>query len=74
VYYLDEDSQVRDHMLTLPVQYGLHFGLDYARLINEILTLFGIMADKLGYFVVDNESKNGTTIQGLADLHGFNAQ
>jgi len=45
---------------------GEHSGLNQARVILKVINDFGIR-NKLGYFVMDNASSNGTLIKAVAD-------
>lgn len=71
VHHLNRKGKIRDYIIALPTQLGRHFGENYAEVIGGVLNKFNITKERLGYFVVDNESKNNTAVEGLAIKFNF---
>ena len=59
-------------MLTLLVQLGHYFKINYAEVIGDVLAGFHITPKRLGYFITDNKLKNNITLEALSKRFNFN--
>jgi hypothetical protein len=59
-------------MLTLLVQLGYYFRINYVEVIGDILANFYITLKRLGYFIIDNKLKNNITLKALFKRFNFN--
>jgi hypothetical protein len=57
--------------INLPQLTGAHTGERLAEVVTLTLTNYGITAEKLGYFVLDNASNNDTAVAALARTFDF---
>lgn len=71
-HFLDEDYQPQKVVLSMPKLATRHTGQNIAAQITEILKEFNL-AEKIGYFNIDNASNNDTAMVALAMTFGFNA-
>jgi hypothetical protein len=60
-------------LLGLPELHGAHSGDNIASVVSATMQLFGVDAEKVGYFVLDNAYNNDTAVAALADEYGFEA-
>jgi hypothetical protein len=67
------DSKVRDVPIALPQLTGAHSREMMAEVVIATLQDFGINTQSIGYFVLDNASNNGRTVEVSAHKYGFNA-
>jgi len=74
VHHLDNCGKVVDYILGLLEQLGRHSADNYATVVEDTLTQFGISKEKIGYFVTDNVNTNDACMRDLADSLGFNAE
>ncbi|PZC87976.1 hypothetical protein A1F95_11130, partial [Pyrenophora tritici-repentis] len=72
-HYVDSKAELRDVPIALPQLSGAHSGEMMAEVVIETLQDFGINAQSIGYFVLDNASNNDCTVEVLAHKYGFNA-
>ncbi|KAA8623745.1 Dimer-Tnp-hAT domain-containing protein [Pyrenophora tritici-repentis] len=72
-HYVDNKAELRDVPIALPQLSGAHSGEMMAEVVIETLQDFGINAQSIGYFVLDNASNNDCTVEVLAHKYGFNA-
>jgi len=61
-----------DYMLALPTQLGQHLGINYVEVISNILNIFKITKERLGYFITNNAYINDTCLNYLAVKFSFN--
>jgi hypothetical protein len=71
-YYVTATGELRDLPIALPQLTGSHSGKRMGKIVPATLRLFGIGADRVGYFVLDNVSNNNTTVDFLAHELKFN--
>jgi hypothetical protein len=71
-YFATVDGDVVDMPIDLPQLTGAHTGERLAKVVTLTLTTYGITADNVGYFVLDNASNNDTTVAALARQFSFN--
>ena len=57
--------------INLPQLTGAYTGERLAEVVTLTLTTYGITADNVGYFVLDNASNNNTTVAALARHFNF---
>ncbi|KAI2484851.1 Dimer-Tnp-hAT domain containing protein [Pyrenophora tritici-repentis] len=72
-HYVDSKAELRDVPIALPQLSGAHSGEMMAEVVIETLQDFGINAQLISYFVLDNASNNDCTVEVLAHKYGFNA-
>ncbi|KAF7445679.1 hypothetical protein PtrM4_054120 [Pyrenophora tritici-repentis] len=72
-HYIDSKAELRDVPIALPQLSGAHSGEMMAEVVIETLQDFGINAQSIGYFVLDNAINNDCTVEVLAHKYGFNA-
>jgi len=72
IYYLNKEGHIIDYMLALPAQLGQHSGINYAEVIGNVLNIFKITKERLGYFITDNAHINNTCLDYLAVKFSFN--
>jgi hypothetical protein len=73
VYYLNSSSKLVDYLLSLPKLYSAHSSDNIALVVLATMQLFGVDAEKVSYFVLDNAYNNDTAVAALADEYGFKA-
>jgi hypothetical protein len=71
-HYVTATGKLRDLPIALPESTGSHSGERMGEIVLATLRSFGIGADKVGYFVLDNASNNNTTVNFLARKLKFN--
>jgi hypothetical protein len=71
-YYVTATGELRDLPIALPQLTGSHSGERMGEIVLATLRLFGIGADKVSYFVLNNASNNDTTVNFLARKLKFN--
>jgi hypothetical protein len=57
--------------INLPQLVGAYTGKQLAKVITLTLTTYGITADNVGYFVLNNASNNDTAVAALARQFNF---
>jgi hypothetical protein len=72
-HYVDSKAELRDVLIALPQLTGAHSGEMMAEVVIATLQNFGINAQSIGYFVLDNASNNDCTVKVLAHKYSFNA-
>ncbi|KAI1667996.1 Dimer-Tnp-hAT dimerization containing protein [Pyrenophora tritici-repentis] len=72
-HYVDSKAELRDVPIALPQLSGAYSREMMAEVVIETLQDFGINAQSIGYFVLDNASNNDCTVEVLAHKYGFNA-
>ena len=72
VHFIDEAGKIRRFLLSIPEVDGRHTGANIGAGVARIIEDFEI-ADRIGFFVVDNANNNDTTIEYLAERFDFNA-
>jgi hypothetical protein len=72
-YFATVDGIVVDMPIDLPQLVGAHTGERLAEVITSTLTTYGITAENVGYFVLDNASNNDTAVAALARQFNFTA-
>jgi hypothetical protein len=70
-HFATVDGDVLDMPIDLPQLTGAHTGEWLAEVVILTLTTYGITADNVGYFVLDNASNNYTTVAALARHFNF---
>jgi hypothetical protein len=70
-HFVDQYGEIRDVAIDLPQLSGAHSGDRIAGCVAKTLQSFGILPQKLGYFVLDNASNNDTAVTTLGALYGF---
>jgi hypothetical protein len=65
-HFATVDSNVVDMPIDLPQLTGAYTGERLAKVVILTLTTYGITADNVGYFVLNNASNNNTTVAALA--------
>ena len=70
VHYLDKEDMIHNFLLALLEQLGRHLGINYAKVIANILTKYNIV-ERIGFFVTDNAGNNDTCLEQLAIKFGF---
>jgi hypothetical protein len=73
VHHLNSSGKLVDYLLGLPELHGAHSGDNIASVVSATMQLFGVDAEKVGYFVLDNAYNNDTAVAALADEYGFEA-
>jgi hypothetical protein len=71
-HYVDSKAELRDVLIALPQLTGAHSGEMMAEVVIATLQNFGINAQSIGYFVLDNASNNDCTVKVLA--HKYRAR
>ena len=71
-HYVDRQGNIADLPIALPQLTGAHSGEMMAKVVTQTLGEFGITADCIGYFVLDNASNNDTAVDAIARTMGFN--
>ena len=71
-HFIDEAGKIRRFLLSIPEVDGRHTGANIGAGVARIIEDFEI-ADRIGFFVVDNANNNDTTIEYLAERFDFNA-
>jgi hypothetical protein len=64
-HYVDSKAELRDVLIALPQLTGAHSGEMMAEVVIATLQNFGINAQSIGYFVLDNASNNDCTVKVL---------
>jgi hypothetical protein len=72
-HFADAAGIVRDLPIAIPQLTGAHTGLRIAEVVVEILRRFGITADTVGYFVLDNAAANDTAVAHIGRAFHFDA-
>jgi hypothetical protein len=70
-YFATVDSDVIDMPINLPQLTSAYTGERLAKVVTLTLTTYGITADNVGYFVLNNASNNNTTVAALARYFNF---
>lgn len=72
VHFINEHYECVTRLIGLPElpKHG-KAGIDQAAVILFLLTRFGITAENIGYFVLDNASNNDTTLVALSEALDF---
>ena len=70
-HFATVDGDLVDMPIDLPQLTGAHTGERLAEVVTLTLTTYGITADNVGYFVLDNASNNNTTVAALARYFNF---
>jgi hypothetical protein len=63
-HYITADGQLDESVLALREVAGDHGGLNQATVVIEVIDDYGI-ASKLGYFQIDNDSKNDVLLREI---------
>ena len=71
-HYVDKQGDIVDLPIALPQLTGAYSGHGMAKVVIQTLKEFGINAQRIGYFVLDNASNNDTAIDAIALTIGFN--
>jgi hypothetical protein len=71
-HYVDKQGDIVDLPIALPQLTGAYSGHGMAKVVIQTLKEFGINAQRIGYFVLDNASNNDTAIDAIALTMGFN--
>jgi hypothetical protein len=72
-HFATVDDIVVDIPIDLPQLVGAHTGERLAEVITSTLTTYGITANNVRYFVLDNASNNNTAVAALARQFNFTA-
>jgi hypothetical protein len=72
-HYVDSKAELRDVPIALPQLAGAHSGEMMAEVVIETLQDFGINAQSISYFILNNASNNDCNVEVLAHKYGFNA-
>jgi hypothetical protein len=72
-HFATVDGIVVDMPIDLPQLVGAYTGERLAKVITSTLTTYGITAENVGYFVLDNASNNDTAVAALARQFNFTA-
>ena len=70
-YFATVDGDVIDMPIDLLQLTGAHTGERLAEVVTLTLATYGITANNVGYFVLDNASNNNTTVAALARYFNF---
>ena len=70
VHFLDQNTKLRNFLLSLAEIKDSHTGENIAESVVAIITKFSIQ-DRIGYFMTDNASNNDTCIKELAQKFNF---
>jgi hypothetical protein len=72
-HYVNSKAELQDVPIALPQLTSAHSGGMMAEVVIETLQDFGINAQSISYFVLNNASNNNCTVKVLAHKYGFNA-
>ena len=72
-HFIDEAGKIRRFLLSVPEVDGRHTGVNIAAGVAKIIREFDI-ANRIGYFVVDNAGNNDTAIENLVETFDFRAE
>jgi hypothetical protein len=70
VHFVDSHGKLCTYLLSLPEVLGNHTGVNISDTVATILRDYGI-ADRIGYFVLDNADNNDTAIEALGEIFDF---
>jgi hypothetical protein len=73
-HYVNKQGDIVDLPIALPQLTGAHSRHRIAKVVIQTLKEFGINAQRISYFVLDNASNNNTAIDAIALTIGFNPQ
>ena len=54
------------------MQLSHYFGINYAKVIGDVLADFYIIPERLSYFIIDNKLKNNIILKALSKRFNFN--
>lgn len=73
-HFINDDWKPYAVVLGAPEQKEAHSGDNIAGQVISTLKDFGITADRLGYFMLDNASNNDTAMEAIAAEYGFDVE
>ena len=71
-HYINNNSEYRSLLLGLPYVKGRHSGATQGEIVSTIIREYKL-ADRVGFFMLDNASNNDSTVAYLAEQFNFNA-